>query len=74
VVKSGTKVLILIHPPFSIPIIGIKASPSRNNLTNGRRSWNIIRLKHQGLMDRNMPFGIKGWKPFYKDTDLMFGN
>jgi hypothetical protein len=59
-VKSDNKVIILIHPsPFSIPTIGIQGGPSINNLTTRRRSWNTLRLEHQGLMEKTMPFGVK---------------
>jgi hypothetical protein len=75
VVKSDNKVLILIHPPIlSIPTIGIREGPSRKILTTERRSWNMLRLEHQGLMDKTIPFGIKGCKPFYRHRDLMLGS
>jgi hypothetical protein len=61
-------------PPLRIPTIGIREGPSRNSLTTGRRSWNTLILEHQGLMEKTMPFGIKGWKPFYMHRDLMFGS
>jgi hypothetical protein len=61
-------------PFFSIPTIGIRASPSRRILTTGRRTWNTLRLEHQGLMVRTIPSRIKGWKHFYKHEYLMFGN
>jgi hypothetical protein len=48
-----------LRPLLNIPTIGIIEGPSRSSLTIGRRSQNMLRLEHQGLMVIIMPYGIK---------------
>jgi hypothetical protein len=45
-------------PTLSIPKIGIRVGPSRNNLTIGRRPWNMLILEHEYLMVRIMHYAV----------------
>jgi hypothetical protein len=58
-------------PPLSNPTIGIRAGPSRNNLTTGRRSWITLDFRYPGLMVRSTQSGARKCILFSLDKVLI---